>query len=100
MRVRLSYAGLTRVSINSREAFSKSDGLPGQARQRHLPFFPASVTSPRNNRHRYGCRAEAAMISLKVAKCLANAPRPAGGAMTAGRGLLPTKAFSTATYPA
>jgi hypothetical protein len=31
-RIRSSYAGLTRVSINL-QIFTKQDGLPGQARQ-------------------------------------------------------------------
>jgi hypothetical protein len=32
----VSYAGVTRVSINPHEAFSKGDGLPGQTRQWQL----------------------------------------------------------------
>src|ERR1700676_4975279 len=40
------------------------------------------------------------MISCKVATWRANAPRPAAVAVTVVCGFLPTKAFSTATYPA
>src|SRR6202035_466177 len=32
-QTRLSYAGLTRVSITLRKSLAKEDGLPGQARQ-------------------------------------------------------------------
>jgi len=45
----------------------------------------------------YGCRAEAAMISCRVATWRANAPRPEAVAVTVVCGFLPTKAFSTAT---
>ena len=67
-----------------------------------IPGSFASLT-PRHDEEenqmlrRYGCRADAAMISCKVATWRANAPRPEAVAVTVVCGFLPTKAFSTAT---
>jgi hypothetical protein len=66
-----------------------------------IPGSFASLT-PRNDEERnqkpsrYGCRADAAMISCRVATWRANAPRPDAVADTVVCGFLPTKAFSTA----